>query len=63
MATKKNEQEPTGSWVIQGIPRDLMKQFKMAAVIADTSVKQLLIDLATEHVKVLEKKGVLPKGK
>ena len=63
MATKKNEQQTTGSWVLQNIPRDLMKKIKLAAVVDEKSVKQLLMDLATAHVKELEKKGVLPKGK
>jgi hypothetical protein len=40
-----------------------MRRLKIAAAIEDKSVKRLLIDLATAHVKELEKKGVLPKGK
>lgn len=39
-----------------------MIKMKMAAAVQRKSVKQLLIDLAREHLAELEKKGLLPKG-
>jgi len=40
-----------------------MRRMKIAAAVQETSVKQLLMDLAEAHLKDLEKKGLLPKGK
>ncbi len=58
----KSGEEP-GAWVIRDIPRSLMRRMKIAAAVQGTSVKQLLMDLAEAHLKDLEKKGLLPKGK
>jgi len=57
----KGEKKP-GAWVIRDIPRDLMRRVKIAAAIQGTSVKQLLLDLAEEHLKDLEKRGIMPRG-
>ncbi len=63
MPKGKGDGTQPGAWVIRDVPRHLMRQVKIAAVVEGKSVKQLLLDLAEAHVKELEKKGVLPKGK
>ena len=63
MAKEKKSTEKGGSWVFRDIPRATMQRMKIAAAIEGKSVKQLLLDLAEGHLKDLEKKGVLPKGK
>ncbi len=63
MARGREEEAGPGAWVIRDVPRHLMRQVKIAAVVEGKSVKQLLLDLAEAHVKELEKKGLLPKGK
>jgi hypothetical protein len=35
----------------------------LAAAIEGKSLKQLLLDLSEAHLKEMEKKGILPKGK
>jgi len=40
-----------------------MRKMKIAAAIQETSIRQLLIDLSEAHLKEMEKKGLLPKGK
>ena len=57
-----NNDEP-GTWIFRDIPRDLMRRAKAAAAIQGMSVKQLTIDLMEEHLKELDRKGILPKGK
>ena len=59
---KEPNDEP-GTWIFRDIPRDLMRRAKAAAAIQGTSVKQLAMDLMEEHLKELDRKGILPKGK
>ena len=59
----KEPQEEPGTWIFRDIPRDLMRRAKAAAAIQGKSVKQLTIDLMEEHLKELDRKGILPKGK
>lgn len=58
MSTK----EP-GAWIFRGIPRDLMQRVKIAAAVEDRTVKDMVLALLEAHLKELEKKGLLPKGK
>ena len=60
--TKEPLDEP-GTWIFRDIPRGLMRRAKAAAAIQGKSVKQLTIDLMEEHLKELDRKGILPKGK
>ena len=55
--------EKGGSWVFRDIPRPIMQRMKVAAAIEGKSLKQLLLDLSEAHLKDLEKKGMIPKGK
>ena len=59
---KEPNDEP-GTWIFRDIPRELMRRAKAAAAIQGTSVKQLAMDLMEEHLKELERRGVMPKGK
>ena len=59
----KEPYDEPGTWIFRDIPRDLMRRAKAAAAIQGTSVKQLTIDLMEEHLKELDRKGILPKGK
>ena len=63
MAKKKVQKQAGGAWVFRDIPRDLMYRVKVAAAIQSKSVKKLLMELAETHLRELEKKGILPKGK
>ena len=55
--------EDKGAWNFREIPRGLMQRVKMAAAYEGKTVKQWLMDLSEAHLKDLEKKGLLPKGK
>lgn len=62
--TSRNEQpEPTGTWIVKDVPRELMHRMKVAAAIQKKTVKQLLFDLAETHLQELERKGILPKSR
>ena len=63
MPRSSKKEEEAGSWIVRDVPRSLMRRMKIAAAIQDTSIRQLLIDLSDAHLKDLEKKGLLPKGK
>jgi len=52
-----------GSWVFRDIPRHIMQRMKIAAAVERKSLKQLLLDLSEAHLKELEKRGLMPKGK
>ena len=63
MAKGKDQEDKGGSWVFRDIPRPIMQKMKIAAAIEGKSLKQLLLDLSEAHLKEMEKKGLLPKGK
>lgn len=63
MKRRSGSAEEGGSWVFRDIPRPIMQKMKIAAAIEGKSLKQLLLDLSEAHLKVLERKGLLPKGK
>jgi hypothetical protein len=63
MAPKQKKDLETGTWIVKDVPRDLMHRMKVAAAIQRKTVKQLLFDLAEDHLDELERKGMLPKGK
>jgi len=60
--SKEPHDEP-GTWIFRDVPRNLMRRAKAAAAIQGTSVRQLTIDLMEEHLKELDRKGILPKGR
>ncbi len=59
----KEPKEEPGTWIFRDVPRILMRRAKAAAAIQGTSVKQLTIDLMEEHLKELDRKGILPNRK
>ena len=63
MTSRKEQPEPTGTWIVKDVPRELMHRVKVAAAIQKKTVKQLLFDLAEAHLQELEQKGISPKGK
>lgn len=63
MPPKKDASSPTGTWIVKEVPQDLMHRMKVAAAIERKTLKQLLFELAEEHLAEMEKKGLLPKGK
>lgn len=63
MATGKPRTNLGGTWIVKNVPRDLMQRVKIAAAVEGKTVKQLLFELAEAHLKELERKGMLPKGK
>ncbi len=44
-------------------PREVARKLKAAAALQGKSLSDYVKDLLAEHVKELEKKGLLPKGK
>jgi porphobilinogen deaminase len=58
----KEKIQPTGTWIVKDVPRDLMHRMKVAAAIQKRTMKQLLFELAESHLQELEKKGLLPKS-
>jgi len=63
MPKSKDPGERGGSWVFRDIPRPIMQRMKIAAAIEGKSLKQLLLDLSEAHLKEMEKRGIMPKGK
>ena len=63
MPRSSQKKDEAGSWIVRDVPRHLMRRMKIAAAIQDTSIRQLLIDLSEAHLKEMEKKGQLPRGK
>jgi porphobilinogen deaminase len=63
MASRKEQPEPKGTWIVKDVPRDLMHRMKVAAAVERKTLKNLLFELAEAHLAELEKKGLLPKGK
>jgi hypothetical protein len=57
-----NTKEP-GAWIFKGLPRDFMQRAKIAAAVEGRTVKDMVMALVEAHLKDLEKKGLLPKGK
>ena len=53
----------TGTWIVKQIPSDLMRRTRIAALTEGKTVRALLMELVENHLKELEKKGLLPKGK
>jgi len=60
---EKGREKETGTWIVRLIPADLMRRTRMAALAERKTVRQLLVDVVEAHLKELEKKGLLPKGK
>lgn len=60
---KKDDPTDTGTINIRDIPRELLMQMKMAAVLERRTLKGFLLALAEERIQELERKGMLPKGK
>jgi hypothetical protein len=52
-----------GAWIFNGLSRDFMQRAKIAAAVESRTVKDMVMDLVETHLKDLEKKGLLPKGK
>ncbi len=62
MNTKESPKEP-GTWIFKTIPRELMQRAKIAAAVEGRTVKDMVLSLIEAHLRDLEKKGQLPKGK
>ena len=63
MPAKKDATSLTGTWIVKEVPQDLMHRMKVAAAVQRKTLKQLLFELAEQHLAELEKKGLLPKPK
>jgi hypothetical protein len=53
----------TGAWFFKAIPKEMMQRVKIAAAIEGRTVKDMVLELLEQHLKEMEKKGLLPKGK
>ena len=64
MPKERTSKKGPGTWLFKDIPRELMQRTKAGAAIqGKDSVKALILELVENHLKDLEKKGMLPKGK
>jgi hypothetical protein len=59
----KVEAEKTGTWIVKQVPQPLMRRVRMAALVQNKTVRQLLMELVLDHLSELERKGLVPKGK
>ncbi len=48
---------------IRGMPRDVLAKMKAAAALNHQTLGEYVLELFESHVKELERKGLLPKGK
>lgn len=62
MPSRKKQSASKGTWIVKDVPRELMHRMKVAAAVERKTLKQLIFELAEEHLADLEKKGLLPKG-
>ena len=62
MPSRKEQSASKGTWIVKDVPRELMHRMKVAAAVERKTLKQLIFELAEEHLADLEKKGLLPKG-
>lgn len=63
MSGKATKGETPGTWIFKAIPRDLMQRAKIAAAVEGRTVKDMILSLVDAHLKEMERKGQLPKGK
>ncbi len=60
---KEGTKEKTGTWIVRDIPSTLMRRARMAVLAEDKTVRTMLMGLVESHLRDLEEKGLLPKGK
>ena len=48
---------------VRGMPRDLLAKLKGAAALQQKTLGEYIQEMCEGHVRELERKGVLPKGK
>ncbi len=63
MPKPKELPEEPGTWIFRDVPREVMRRAKAGAGIQGKTVKGLVLELMEAHLKELERKGILPKGK
>ena len=63
MSGKTTKGETHGTWIFKAIPRDLMQRAKIAAAVEGRTVKDMILSLVDAHLKEMERKGQLPRGK
>lgn len=63
MSGKATKIETPGTWIFKTIPRDLMQRAKIAAAVEGRTVKDMILSLVDAHLKEMEQKGQLPRGK
>lgn len=61
--TQKESQKEPGTWIFKAIPRELMQRTKIAAAVEGRTVKDMVLSLIEAHLREMERKGQLPKGK
>ena len=62
MAPRMNPDKPA-HLNVRDIPRETLFRLKMAAAAEHKTVKDLVLELVTEKIQELERKGLLPKAK
>ena len=63
MSGKATKGEAPGTWIFKTIPRDVMQRAKIAAAVEGRTLKDLILSLVDVHLKEMERKGQLPRGK
>ena len=62
MATKPDRKLFTTLY-LRETPRDVAQRLKAAAALKGKSLNKYVVEVLRDHVRELERKGVLPKGK
>ena len=60
---EKKGQEESAVLFVRGMPRELLAKMKAAAALNRQTLGQYVMEMFDTHVKELERKGQLPKGK
>ena len=63
MPRGKPEESDSTILYLRGAPKEVARKLKAAAALQGKSLTDYVKDLLQEHVRELEKKGMLPKGK
>lgn len=61
--SKQKKIDEVGVWNFRDVPREVIVKAKIEAALEGKSVKSLLMELVDERWRVLEKNGLIPKGR
>jgi hypothetical protein len=62
MPKRLPDDDATGQWIIRDVPVDVMARMRVAAALQRTTIKQLILDLAVEYLRGLERQHPPTRG-